>query len=84
MPITPPMELISTMRPPPCARMAGSTCWTTLLDDPHAAPEVGLQLRLRLPDRALLDRSGQPPPGAGDKRVDPPAAGQQARHARAY
>jgi hypothetical protein len=29
MPMTPPMELISTMRPPPCARMAGSTCCTT-------------------------------------------------------
>src|SRR5690348_1337813 len=29
MPMTPPMELISTMRPPPCARMAGSTCCST-------------------------------------------------------
>jgi hypothetical protein len=29
MPITPPMELISTIRPPPCARIAGSTCCTT-------------------------------------------------------
>src|SRR5579859_7047741 len=30
MPITPPIELISTIRPARCARIAGRTCWTTL------------------------------------------------------
>ena len=55
-----------------------------LLDYPHAAPEVGFQLSLCLPDRALLDRAGQAPSSAGDKRVDPAADCQHARHAGAY